>query len=112
MWKPVGLLRLQYQFWKRGVGVREDEEVNGMDDGYEIAEGPTLRLRRAPRCTARAKATGQPRRNPSKRGWNVCRMHGAGGGAPPGEAHPNYTHGLRTAEMKALKLLVGRLCRG
>lgn len=35
--------------------------------------------------TATAKSTGQRRRNPSKQNWNVCRLHGAGGGAPRGE---------------------------
>jgi hypothetical protein len=38
----------------------------------------------APRCKARSKRTGQPCRSPAVRGFNVCRMHGGGGGAPIG----------------------------
>ena len=67
---------------------------------------PTQRLREAPRCTATAKSTRQRCRNPCKRGWTVCRLHGAGGGAPPGKAHPNYKHGLRSKEMLAIRKLV------
>ncbi len=47
--------------------------------------------------------------NPSKQSWNVCRLHGAGGGAPSGSAHPNYRHGLRTKEMQELRRLVSLL---
>jgi hypothetical protein len=28
----------------------------------------------------------------------VCRMHGAGGGHPPGKAHPRWKHGMRSRE--------------
>ena len=66
---------------------------------------PTQRLRDAPRCSAMAKSTRQRCRNPSKQGWNVCRLHGAGGGAPSGPAHPNYKHGLRTKEMQLIRRL-------
>lgn len=71
---------------------------------------PVERLRAAPRCTAMAKSTGRRCRCPSKQGWNVCRLHGAGGGAPSGSDHPNYRHGLRTKDMKALSALA-RLVR-
>lgn len=44
----------------------------------------------AKRCTATAKSTGKRCRNPAVKGWDVCRVHGAGtpkddatGGAPP-----------------------------
>ena len=30
------------------------------------------------------------------KGWAVCRMHGAGGGAPEGKRNGNYRHGFRT----------------
>ena len=50
----------------------------------------------APRCTARSKRTLQPCRAPAVRGWTVCRCHGAGGGAPPGERHGMYKHGQRS----------------
>jgi hypothetical protein len=38
--------------------------------------------------------------------WTVCRVHGAGGGAPRGKAHPNYKHGLRTKQMEEVWQLV------
>ena len=50
----------------------------------------TQRLRDARRCSATAKSTGQRCQYPSKRGWNVCRLHGAG--VPSGEAHPYFKH--------------------
>ncbi len=64
-------------------------------------------MHRAPRCTAKSKRTGQPCRAPAVHGWTVCRMHGARGGARPGLAHPNWTHGERSAEAVALDLLPG-----
>jgi hypothetical protein len=39
----------------------------------------------APRCKAKSKRTGKPCRAPAVRGCRVCRMHGAGGGAPEGK---------------------------
>ena len=45
---------------------------------------PAQRLLLAPRCTARAKRTGSTCKAPAVRGWSVCRMHGAHGGAPSG----------------------------
>jgi hypothetical protein len=70
---------------------------------------PTQRLSDAPRCTAKAKRTGQRCQCPSKQGWNVCRLHGAGGGAPSGSRHPNYRHGLRTKQMQDVRALVSLL---
>ena len=69
----------------------------------------TQRLREAPRCTATAKSTGQRCCNPSKQGWTVCRLHGAGGGAPRGKAHPNYKHGMRTREWVEMRKAINRL---
>ncbi len=57
---------------------------------------PTHKAHAAPRCTARSKRTGQPCRSPAVRGWKVCRMHGARGGAPEGKRNGNYRHGART----------------
>lgn len=68
-------------------------------------------MHRAPRCTARSKRTGQPCRNPAVRGWSVCRMHGARGGAKPGTAHPNYRHGERSLEAVALRSYLSELLR-
>ena len=79
------------------------------DDANPI--DPTQRLRDAPRCTATAKSTGQRCRNPSKQGWNVCRLHGAGGGAPPGQAHPNYKHGLRSKAFVEQRKTINQLIR-
>jgi hypothetical protein len=51
-----------------------------------------------PRCRAHCRTTGQPCRNPSMANGR-CRMHGGGSpGAPQGEKHPAYRHGLRTKE--------------
>lgn len=65
----------------------------------------------APRCSAKSKRTGWPCKSPAVRGWAVCRMHGAGGGAKPGKAHPNYRHGERSREAVALRALVNALGR-
>ena len=57
---------------------------------------PVQRLRDAPRCGAKAKRTGEPCKCPAVRGWRVCRVHGAGGGAPRGSAHGMWKHGIRS----------------
>ena len=72
---------------------------------------PTQRLRDAPRCIATAKSTRQRCRNPSKQGWTVCRLHGAGGGAPRGKAHPNYNHGMRSKEWTETRKQINELMR-
>ncbi len=68
-------------------------------------------MHRAARCSARSKRTGQPCQNPAVRGWRVCRMHGARGGAKPGKAHPNYKHGERSREAVALRAFLNELVR-
>ena len=60
---------------------------------------PMHRAHQAPRCAARSKRTGQPCRAPAVKGWRVCRMHGAGGGAPKGKRNGRYRTGLFTAEL-------------
>lgn len=72
---------------------------------------PMDRANAAPRCCATAKRTGQACRAPAVTGWNVCRVHGAGGGQPPGSAHPNYRHGERTREAVTLRAEVNRLVK-
>ena len=52
----------------------------------------------SPRCMAHSKRTGLPCGSPAVTGWSVCRMHGAGGGAPSGKRNGNYRHGERTKE--------------
>jgi hypothetical protein len=62
----------------------------------------------APRCQATSKRTGQRCKAPAVRGFRVCRMHGARGGAPEGERNGNYRHGGRSKETIALwKLIKG-----
>jgi hypothetical protein len=56
------------------------------------------RAHAAPRCTAKSKRTKEQCRAPAVRGWTVCRMHGARGGAPTGERNGRYRHGARTQE--------------
>lgn len=68
----------------------------------------------APRCHAKAKRTGRRCRAPAVKGWNVCRVHGARGGAPEGKANGNYRHGGRTKRAMASQAAVAalaRLCR-
>jgi hypothetical protein len=59
---------------------------------------PMHKAHASPRCTAKSKRTGKPCRAPAVRGWQVCRMHGARGGAPEGKRNENYRHGARTKE--------------
>lgn len=68
-------------------------------------------MQRSPRCTARCKRTGLPCASPAVTGWLVCRMHGAGGGAPPGKRNGNYRHGGRTIEAIALRAEINQIMR-
>ena len=61
------------------------------------------------RCTARSKRSGILCKNPAVRGWAVCRMHGAGGGAFSGSQHPNYRHGVRTNLAQDIRRLASQL---
>jgi len=54
----------------------------------------------APRCGAKSKRTGQPCRAPAVRGWKVCRMHGARGGAPKGEANGTTSTAFKPKKQK------------
>jgi hypothetical protein len=72
---------------------------------------PAKRLRDAPRCTAKAKRTGERCKCPAVTGWRVCRVHGAGGGAPRGPKHPNFRHGMRSREMMEVRRLASYLTR-
>lgn len=68
----------------------------------------------ARRCKARSKRTGLPCKSPAKTGWTVCRMHGAGGGAPEGRRNGNYRHGGSTKAMLAALAefrSLARVCR-
>lgn len=72
---------------------------------------PVQRLRDAPRCHAKAKSTGERCKAPAVNGWAVCRVHGAGGGAPRGKAHWNWKHGGRSLEAVEMRRLVNALAR-
>ena len=63
----------------------------------------------APRCKALSKRSGHPCRAPAVNGWKVCRMHGAGGGAPTGKENGAYKHGTRTAEFQSLRRAIREL---
>jgi hypothetical protein len=69
-----------------------------------------LALHLAPRCTARSKRSGKPCRAPAVRGFDVCRMHGAGGGAPFGNRNA-LKHGQYTGEAMALRRELAELVR-
>jgi hypothetical protein len=68
-------------------------------------------MQRAKRCHARCKRTKLPCKAPVVTGWSVCRMHGAGGGAPEGKANGNYRHGGRTKEVIEMKRSLSALVR-
>jgi hypothetical protein len=74
-----------------------------------MSDNPMHKAHAAPRCTARSKRTGQPCRSPAVRGWKICRMHGARGGAPEGERNGNYRHGARSRETVELLRLIKSL---
>jgi hypothetical protein len=71
-----------------GVGVTRKSEPNPMGrDEEEPSKKREYAFDNAPRCTATSKRTGQRCNAPAVRGWNVCRFHGARGGAPKGKAN-------------------------
>jgi hypothetical protein len=61
--------------------------------------------------SSKAAATKERCKAPAVRGWNVCRFHGARGGAPKGRANGSYKHGLHTHEAKAERRLISDLLR-
>jgi hypothetical protein len=68
----------------------------------------------AKRCKAHSKRTGLPCGSPAVKGWAVCRMHGARGGAPEGKRNGSYRNGGRTKRTMAAKAAVqamARVCR-
>jgi hypothetical protein len=66
-------------------------------------------FQKSPRCSATSKRTKKRCKAPAVNGWNVCRFHGAGGGAPKGKANGSYKHGLYTQEAKAERQLISDL---
>jgi hypothetical protein len=72
---------------------------------------PMHKAHDAPRCHAKAKSTGNRCKAPACRGWTVCRMHGAGGGQPPGPKHPSWRHGLRSQDWIGERSILNRIMR-
>jgi uncharacterized protein YjcR len=69
-----------------------------------------LDMHQALRCHAKSKRSGLRCQAPAVRGSSVCRMHGAGGGAPKGNRNA-MKHGGFTAETIALKREIQALAR-
>ena len=67
-------------------------------------------MHQALRCHATSKRSGLPYRAPAVRGAEVCRMHGAGGGARKGNKNA-VRHGAMLAESIALRREVQALAR-
>ena len=72
---------------------------------------PVQRLNDAPRCSAKAKTTGEPCKAPAVNGWTVCRMHGAGGGAPRGKGNGMWQHGAKSLQAAETRRLIAELNR-
>lgn len=66
----------------------------------EINANPMHKAHSAPRCHAKAKSTGKRCQAPARQGWKVCRMHGAGGGAPTGPGNGAWLHGDRSGAVE------------
>ena len=80
----------------------------------EIHTNPMQSVHAAPKCHAKAKTTGKRCNSPTVTGWNVCRMHGAGGGAPTGPANGAWKHGGRSnavIEMQRMAAGIARLAK-
>jgi glucans biosynthesis protein len=67
-------------------------------------------MNQAPRCHAKSKRTGKQCQAPAVRGYNVCRMHGARGGAPEGNNNA-LKHGYYSAEAVQQRRVVSELIR-
>lgn len=70
---------------------------------------PAQRLNSALRCSAQSKRSGKPCKAPAVNGWTVCRMHGAGGGAPSGKANGQWKDGRQSKAAVAIRRLVSAL---
>ena len=95
----------------RGIAAGMNRKTAGGGAARKHDIDPMHRANGAPRCTAKSKRSGLPCRAPAVGGWRVFRMHGAGGGAQPGAANPNWRQGGRSAEAVALRKLVNKLGR-
>jgi hypothetical protein len=97
-------------WWARspGLGPRPERVINPME--RTTREPESLRL--APRCCAKTRA-GTPCMRPRAKGRSRCKLHGGaqGSGAPEGERHGRYVHGLYTAEAIEERRSIIRLLR-
>jgi len=76
-----------------------------------MTDNPMQSAHDALRCRAKSKRTGLPCRSPAVNGYRVCRMHGAGGGAPEGKRNGNFRHGGRTKNATAASRYINGLAR-
>lgn len=67
-------------------------------------------MHEAPRCSAKSKRSGRQCQAPALR-HNVCRCHGARGGAPTGERNGRFTTGAYTNEARAMRRRFADLMR-
>lgn len=65
----------------------------------------------APRCTATSKRTGERCKGPARRGWSVCRFHGAGGGAPTGARNGAWKGGHFSNDARETRQLTAALIK-
>ena len=65
----------------------------------------------APRCCAKSKRSGERCKAPAVKGWTVCRMHGAGGGAPTGKRNGMWRHGGRTKQTDEIRAMAHLMAR-
>jgi hypothetical protein len=109
----------QQQVWVEHVHVHQGGQaiVGAVQGGYPskveinpMHQGPS-RMNQARRCRAKSKRSGKPCRAPAVRGWAVCRMHGAGGGAPLSNRNA-LRHGMYTGEAIATRQAIRLLLCG
>jgi glucans biosynthesis protein len=67
-----------------------------------------LPMHQVKRCRAKSKRSDSPCGSPAVKGSNVCRMHGARGGAPKGNRNA-FKHGMASALTKAEAKLMREL---
>ena len=73
-------------------------------------EAPKSPMHQASRCHAHSKRSGLQCQAPAVKGSAVCRMHGAGGGAPKGNRNA-LKHGMFSAEALAFRREIAALGR-
>ena len=92
--------RTQIRWQRQPALPRRNQRINLMP----------LPMHLAIRCTARSKRSGKPCRSPAVGCHRVCRMHGAGGGAPQGNRNA-WKHGGYSRESIVLRRHIADLGR-